>query len=187
MYGVEITVVSNEPASNDLRLERLFDDSGRRFLRYLASRLKDGTDADDLAQEVYLRLLRVDDSVLIRDPRRYALRVATNVAYEWGRLSRHKRVHLGDELLEDRESGVAGPFEQACHAQEFDTLSQALDELSPIRRAVVLLHVRDGLTYSQIAAHVRLSVSMVGKHLALGLAACQETLLAAGHEGGRKK
>lgn len=71
-------------------LEQLFDDAGHRFLSYLATRLKDGTDAQDLSQEVYLRLLRVDDVYLIRDPRRFALRVATNVANEWGRLSRHR-------------------------------------------------------------------------------------------------
>jgi hypothetical protein len=33
----------------DLRPEELFDDSGRKLLRYLAARLRDGTEADDLA------------------------------------------------------------------------------------------------------------------------------------------
>ena len=71
----------------ELRLQELFDESGRRLLRYLAARLRDGTEADDLAQEAYLRLLRMDNAMLIRDPRSFALRVATNVATEWGRLS----------------------------------------------------------------------------------------------------
>jgi RNA polymerase sigma-19 factor, ECF subfamily len=155
-------------------LSRLFDESGRRLLRYLAARLKDGTDADDLAQEVYLRLLRADDVLFIQDPRSFALRVATNVAYEWGRLLRHKAVHTGTELLEEQVSAAPGPLEQVTHAQEMTRLSRALERLSPTRRAIVLLHKRDGLTYEQIAAHVGLSVAMVGKHLAKGLTSCQQ-------------
>lgn len=157
-------------------LDELFDDSGRRLLRYLASRLHDGTEADDLAQEAYLRLLRVDDALLIRDPRSFALKVATNVAAEWGRLSRHRREHLGADVLDEQASEKGGPMEDAAQAQQFNALKRALDRLTPTRRAVVLLHIRDGLTYAQIAEHVRLSVGMVNKHLSLGLEACRLAL-----------
>jgi DNA-directed RNA polymerase specialized sigma24 family protein len=40
----------------------------------------------------------------------------------------------------------------------------------------LLLHFRDGLTYPQIARHVGLSISMVGRHLSLGLEACRQAL-----------
>lgn len=156
--------------------QELFDGAGRRLLRYLAERLHDGTQADDIAQEAYLRLLRVDDALLIRDPRSFALRVATNVANEWGRLSRHRREHVGTDVLQDWESERNGPFEQTLHAQQFKSLARAFDAMTPIRRAVVLLHLRDDLTYSQIAEQVGLSVSMVGKHLHLGLEACRQCL-----------
>lgn len=126
--------------------------------------MQDGTEADDLAQEAYLRLLRVDDALLIQNPRGFALRVATHIAYEWGRLSRHRQKHVGTEPLEELESERTGPFEQATQAQQVRLLRQALDGLTPVRRAVVLLHIRDNLTYAQIAAHVGLSLSMVGKH-----------------------
>jgi RNA polymerase sigma factor (sigma-70 family) len=163
---------------DELRRQELFDDSGRRLLRYLAARLRDGTEADDLAQEAYLRLLRVDDALLIRDPRSFALRVATNVATEWGRLSRHRREHVGTEFLEEQKSERAGPFEQLAHAQQLKSLRRALDSLTPMRRSVVLLNIRDGLTYAQIAAHVGLSISMVNKHLSLGLEVCRQSLAA---------
>jgi RNA polymerase sigma factor (sigma-70 family) len=156
--------------------QKLFDRSGRRLLRYLAARLRDGTDADDLAQEAYLRLLRVDESLVVRDPRSYALRVATNVANEWGRLSRHRREHVGTDFIDEQESERLGPMEQAANAQQVAAVKRALAGMSPTRRAVVLMHIRDGLTYPQIAAQVGLSVSMVGKHLSLGLEACRELL-----------
>ncbi len=154
----------------------LFDHSGRRFLRYLAARLRDGTDADDLAQEAYLRLLRMDENMIMRNPRSFALRVAANVATDWGRLSRHRKEHVGAELLEDQDSEYSDPFEQTLRDQQFKSAQTALDAMTPIRRAVMLLYLRDNLTYAQIAAEVGLSVGMVNKHLSAGLQACRDSL-----------
>jgi len=165
-----------EPHSRRWGDEPLFDAAGRRLLAHLAARLKDGTDADDLAQEVYLRLLRADDALVIQDPRRFAIRVATNVACEWGRLARHQRPHLDEQALAGHAAAGAGPAEQAVLDQELRLLADALEALSPARRAVVLLRVRDGLSYADIAVRMKLSVSMVYKHLSLGLAACQRAL-----------
>jgi RNA polymerase sigma-19 factor, ECF subfamily len=59
------------------------------------------------------------------------------------------------------------------HRQDMQRLSKALDGMTPMSRAVILLHRRDGLTYEQIATHVGISVGMVAKYLAKGLLACQ--------------
>lgn len=40
-------------------------------------------DAEDLAQEVYLRLLRVEDLDAIEQPQAYLYRMARNIAAEW--------------------------------------------------------------------------------------------------------
>ena len=69
-------------SAKDQWLAELFDRSGRDLLRFLASRLPNAADAEDLAQEVYLRLMRIDDVGLIRDPRAFALRVAANRSSE---------------------------------------------------------------------------------------------------------
>lgn len=161
-------------ADDDRWWGRLLDSTDRGFLRLLASRLQDGTDADDLAQEVYLRLLRVDDVQLIREPGEYAMRIASNVAAERGRLSRNRRIHTHMDCLRDQVGADRGPFEQTLHAQEMSVLSSALAGLSPTRRAILLLHKRDGMTYEEIASFVGLSVAMVGKHLAKALKFCAD-------------
>lgn len=166
--------------------ELLADAATRGLLRQLAARLKDGTDADDLAQEVYLRLLRADDALVIRDPRSFALRVASNVACEWGRLARHRRPHLEQAALAGHAAPGATPAEQAELDQQLALCTKALAALTPKRRAVVLMRVRDGLSYAEIAARTGLSVSMVYKHLSLGLVACQQALGVGGEPGGRK-
>lgn len=161
--------------AKDKWLATLVDEAGPHLLRFLASRLADASQAEDLAQEVYLRLLRVDDVGLIRDPRAFALRVAANVAHEWRMLARNRLAHSAD-ALETLIDKAEEPFDTVAQAEQLARLRAALNTLSPTCRAVLLLHRRDGLTYHEIATHVGLSVGMVKKHLARGLATCQQFL-----------
>jgi RNA polymerase sigma-19 factor, ECF subfamily len=156
-------------------ISRLFDESGRELLRYLSRRLGNEADAEDLAQEVYLRLLRVEDVDRIRNRRAFTLRVAANVAHEWRLLSRNRMPHSA-EMLDEQVSPAHDPFDMAVQFQQMKRLSRALSTLSPVCRAVVLLSRREGLTLEQIAPVVGYSVPMVRKHLALGLMVCQEAL-----------
>lgn len=154
----------------------LVSEFGADLQRFLASRLADRSNVEDLAQEVYLRLLRVDNFSLIRDPRAFALRIASNLAHEW-RLKASNRMSHSPEPLEVLEADSGTPFDTISHTEDMKRLSDALTSLPPVCRSVVLLHRRDGLTYEEIAANVHLSVGMVKKHLAKGLAVCQRRLI----------
>src|SRR6185312_14188520 len=55
---------------------------GRRLREYLAGRVRNRSDVPDLAQEVYLRLLRVERPEEIRSPEAYLFTIATNLIYE---------------------------------------------------------------------------------------------------------
>lgn len=153
-------------------LNEFTGESGKRLLRYLAVRLVDAQQADDLAQETYLRLLRVDEDAVIQEPRAYALRVAANVAHEWRSLARNRLPH-SSEPLETliAESDPDRMFEQR---ERIEQLNAALETLSPNCRAVLLLHRRDKLTREQIAKTMGISVGMVKKHLTQGLAVCRQ-------------
>lgn len=166
----------------------------RSFLERLAAQLKDGTQADDLAQEVYLRLLRSNRGLFIQDPRRYAIRVASNVAIEWARLARHQRPHLQETTLDSYEAPQVSPEEQADLDQQLASVDKALAAMTPARRAAVLMRLRDGSTHAEIAARLGVSESMVYKHLTLGLDACRKALgegskeaVAQGRRGARKE
>ncbi len=54
------------PKPNEKLVESLFAARGDDLLRYLTSRLPNGEDAKDLAQEAYLRLLRHPEPYLFR-------------------------------------------------------------------------------------------------------------------------
>ena len=65
--------------------------------RYLRRRLPGRIDAEDLAQEVYVRLLRVEQIEHIKEPQAYLYRVASNVAQEWRMRAVRVRGPLGSD------------------------------------------------------------------------------------------
>lgn len=145
---------------------------GDDLLRFLRARMANPADAEELAQEVYLRLLRMRDPRRIRNRRAYVLRVAANVAYEWNLLARNRLHHSsGDlEMLRDGRDVVR----DVVVLEETQLLQRALQRLSPRCRAVLLMKRRDGLTQREIAEQMGISVSMVKKFLARGLSVCQQ-------------
>jgi RNA polymerase sigma-70 factor (ECF subfamily) len=144
---------------------------GSDLLRFLQARLPCVHDAEDLAQEVYLRLMRVTDRERIRNPRAYVLRVAANVVHEWRLLARNRLTHSADPL-DHLPDGLDTVSEAEIQRQSRE-LEAALCTLSPKCRAVVLMHRRDHYTYEEIAGKLGISVSMVKKYLVKGLAVCQ--------------
>ena len=63
-------------------VERLFADHGSSLQAFLYKRVRRRPDAADLAQEVYLRMLRVPDMDHVRNPEAYLYAVASNLAKE---------------------------------------------------------------------------------------------------------
>jgi RNA polymerase sigma-70 factor (ECF subfamily) len=66
-------------------VRELFIESRPELLRYLAFRVRDAAESEELAQEVYLRMMRLDQVHLIRNPRAYLFRVAASVLADRGR------------------------------------------------------------------------------------------------------
>lgn len=157
---------------HDRWLHDLVTEVGADLLRFLRRQLSHGDHAQDLAQEVFLRLMRVEDVGLIRNPRAYTIRVAAHIAQEWRMLARNRMPHSDEALTELIVEG-GDPAVAAEQAQEIEQLERTLSTLHPKCRAVLLMHRRDGMTYNEIAAELSISVAMVKKHLAKGLAACQ--------------
>src|SRR5688572_15644429 len=64
-------------------VQRIAADFGVDLLRFLSRRVRNRSDARDVAQEAYVRLLRLDRQELIRDPQPYVYRLAANLVHEF--------------------------------------------------------------------------------------------------------
>lgn len=139
----------------------------RRPLRHwLSSRSAvPAADIDDLAQEVFLRLLRYSDDIAVDNPQGYLFRIAANVASEWRERARHRRPH-DDSWLEELQIEPADEPENAVARNLANKQIQlAVKRLPPRQREVLLLHVNDGLTYKQIAEKLGLTYRVVLRDL----------------------
>ncbi len=142
-----------------------------RFLirQALAQRLNRAADIDDLAQEVYLRLLRVPRPDLVRNPQAYLYRVAINVAEEWRARAAQSCDHSSEALQNlSAHDDLEGDASQHQRAQ---AVQRALEALPDASRTAVVLHVRDGMTYEEVAQHMGVSRRAVKRYVAKGYAA----------------
>jgi RNA polymerase sigma-70 factor (ECF subfamily) len=162
-------------AKPDPLVQRFAATFGADFLRFLGRRVRNRADARDVAQEAYVRLLRLDRKELIRDPRSYIYRLAANLVHEIELKRRTDDARLTRWTLE--RGGDDHAVESMAEAMTLRArIDDALAQLTPKCRAVVILHRRDGMTYDEIAKRLDISSSMVKKYLATGLRHCRSQL-----------
>jgi RNA polymerase sigma factor (sigma-70 family) len=151
---------------------------GQRLRRFLLARVRNTADASDLVQEVYLRLLRVEDHETIRMPEAYVFALANHVLYQY-RL-RQRRAFEPTELLEVLAEAQTAfqndPLAQSETQQRIEELEAVLMEMSPKARATLIMHQRDGLTLEQIGHQLGVSRPMAKKYLAKALLRCRQAL-----------
>jgi RNA polymerase sigma-70 factor (ECF subfamily) len=151
---------------------------GRRLQRFLAARLRNAGDAPDLAQEVYLRLLRVDKHEVIRNPEAYMFTVASHLLNEHTlrQSAAPVVVDLGEIFTELHTAAEHDPAEQVERQQRVQDLEQAMEKLPAKAQAALLLHRRDGYTLDEVGERLGVSRAMAKKYLARALVHCQRRL-----------
>lgn len=148
------------------RFAQWFKDWRKPVRHWLSRRASvPAAELDDLAQEVFLRLLRYSEQTAVENPLGYLLRIAGNVASEWRERARvskpHQQSWLDDLLIEPDEE----PENWACQAGTNQRVQAAVDRLPRRQREVLLLRVNEGLTYKQIAARLGLTQRSVLRDL----------------------
>ena len=143
--------------------------------RFLMRRLRCADHAQDLAQEAYMRLLRVEDAEIVRQPQAYLYRIASNLAYEFKLRERREPVTFNSDVVEQLAEHPEGPIvdEMGEHVDASQQLEYVLMQLPPMYRAVFVLRKRDGLSYAEIATSLELSVHTVKKYLARAVVKCR--------------
>jgi RNA polymerase sigma-70 factor (ECF subfamily) len=135
-------------------------------------------DAEDLTQEVYLRLLRTDDYAAIDNPEAYLFTIARNLLIERSLRDRRESERLTfADPLHIPESTLEIPAEhEADHKAQLRVLREAIDDLKDPLKAALLMAYEEELTYSQIAERLNVHRSMVGKYLAQAIDLCRQRL-----------
>jgi RNA polymerase sigma factor (sigma-70 family) len=155
-----------------LSVSALFRQYHRPLLAWLRQRLSVSADADDVAQETWIRLMRYEGAAGIASPKSMLYTVAAHVACDQERMSKARRksfhVSIDDEDFDipSREPSVEQVVEGA---DTYQKVCKKIERLPPKCRQVFLLSRMHGMTYPQIAEHCGISVKMVEKHISHAL------------------
>jgi RNA polymerase sigma factor (sigma-70 family) len=164
--------------ANNVLVERLFLAHKDALRRYFARRVRRRSDAEELAQEVYLRLLRVADADAVRNPEGYLYAIAANLIKEHAMQQYISRNCVALEDAGFPEVLSEGP----SHSDIVDTarrakrLRQVLQQLPVKCQAAVVMRHWHGLSYEEIAQTLDISVNMVKKYLVHALAHCRRRM-----------
>lgn len=157
----------------------LVQQHGQRLRRFLASRLRYGApDVEDLVQEVFLRLLRIDHHETIRSPESYLYMVAFHVLHQHllRRAAAPEAVEITALINELESAPQDDPVAQAEMHQQLQDLQGALRQLPAKAQAVLLLHRRDGYSLEEIGAQLGFSRANAAKYLSKALLHCRQYL-----------
>lgn len=159
-------------------VEKLFTEHYASLLVFFSRRVRPRSEAADLAQEVYLRMLRVSEPEAIRNPEGYLFTVANNLAKEHAVLERRRASAVDiDEAGADASLQTLPMYEKDLDGmQRRSRLHTVLAQLSPKCRAAVVLQYSQDLTYQEIAARLNVSPNMVKKYLAQALMHCRRRM-----------
>lgn len=159
-------------------LYRQYYDELRRFL---SSKLRNREDADEIAQEAFVRMLALEDGYHVRHPRGFLYRTALNLTVDAYRNSQPSAEQVDEASpAEDLPSETPGPESIVYGQQRLGQLKQAIDELPPKCRQAFLLHKFENRSYVEIAVEMGISKNMVEKHIIKAIAHCRRSLDAAG-------
>ncbi|EPL07250.1 ECF subfamily RNA polymerase sigma factor [Pseudomonas sp. CF161] len=156
-----------------LSFQEHYDD----LLKFLTRRMSDRQRAADVAQETYLKLLKVDQTLAVHNDRSFIFRVAGNLAIDTLRREQRLAANHSDGK-EHAESVDPAPVPEAVllAKERLALLDDALQLLSTNARQALLLNRIEGLTQAQIAVRLGVSESMVAKYIGQALRHCRDWL-----------
>lgn len=146
------------------------------LIRFFTLRLRSAAAAEDVVQDIYLRLAALDPGTEIHNPVGYLYRLGSNLMLD--RLRGERRTAVRDASWRDSNRTLVGSeeiadepsAEQAVAArQRLDAIVAVLKELPQQTQRVFRMHKFDGMTHPEVAQALGISRSAVEKHVMAAL------------------
>jgi RNA polymerase sigma factor (sigma-70 family) len=171
-------------------LRRLLVDDYHGLRERLARRFGSIDFAGEVLHEAWLRLDREEagaSTAVLHNPRAYLYRIALNIATDRRRAER-VRLNVGEiEAIHRHARDDLDPARIAEARLELEALAQAINDLPPRRRAVLIAARLEGVPYKEIAARLGVTVRVVDRELGLALDHLAKCLENGGNAGGGKR
>ncbi|TBV12416.1 sigma-70 family RNA polymerase sigma factor [Stutzerimonas kirkiae] len=153
------------------QIETIYEDHHSWLQGWLRQRLGNTSDAADLAQDTFLRLLASRRRELVDDPRALLRYIARGLVIDLWRRREVERAYL-QSIAHLPEAQI--PSEEARHLiiDSLLRIEAMLAGMPELTRQVFAMAQFDGLGHQLIADHLGISLSTVRRHLRKALIAC---------------
>jgi len=177
--------------ANRQAVERAYREHGEGLYRYAVMVLTDEEAAQDVIQQVFMRLLGMGERVLaVESLAGYLRRAVRNGCYDALRRGRGQEAVNGQAILESvGEQGLGAderealeralralPAEQRLGADEREALERALRALPAEQREVVHMKVYEGKTFREMAGALGVSANTAASRYRYAMAKLRERL-----------
>jgi len=162
--------------------DEVWKDLNERFrgplTAYFHRRLREGGDAEDLAQEVFVRLAARPDRHNGLTLEAYVFTIASSVLTDWRRSRNSRRAGMHQGLVDNDENVTVPsilvedrtPERVLAGKDALKDLEKGLAELSDRTREIFLLVRMEHIQHRDIARQFGISVSAVEKHVLKAIA-----------------
>ena len=134
------------------QLLRLLDEYGVRLHALLAKIAVRPEVADELLQELFLKLRRATGFAEAPHPEQYLFRAAINLAFDWRK--RDRRWAASVPLTGEESSSQLSPVEQTIHNEDLERIMSAVERLPVTDRDLVVMRFLHGSPYEELAVHL---------------------------------
>lgn len=163
--------------SGQAEIIQLYDEASPELVRLLRYKLGNHQDAEEVVQDAFEKLCRLEERKDIEDRRKYFFAMANRMA-----LNVLRRRHVENNYLLEQQNISAvesgsnfSPEAIAGHNEKLSLIKAALRALPQKTRHVFLLHRFEGYTYPEIAEQLGLSRKSIEYHMNRALTAVIET------------
>jgi len=162
----------SKKAAEDGPLVQAFFEKRDSLLLFLASRTRCMATAEDLIQDLYLKLASMDAGADVRAPTALLYRMAANLMIDHVRSTQRSSRRAGQWRMETRallsgEDIVEEPpaDEVVVAKQRIRQLAEAVAALPPQMGRAFRLHKLEGMSQAETARAMGVSVKMVEQHI----------------------
>ena len=142
-------------------IDQLYRDERSSLVRFFARNRSAAHEAEDLAQETFLRIARIGGASSIARPASYLRQIGRNLLRDRA-LSAEQR-HMAPEADVEQARSDIDELGRLEARDSLRRLEAAMHHLKPRSRDIFLAHRLDGMTYVEIAEQTGLSVKRVEK------------------------
>jgi len=167
-FDYEFELLKRLQSGDQLAFEALYQNYSKEIYRKLVKMVKNVTLAEELTQDVFVKIWNKREVITIDQPFRYYLLTLTNniVNDFYRKVARDRK--LQDEIIA-ASTELYNPTEDHIYYKESkELMDEAIDSLPPQQKLVFKMCKMEGKSYDEVSKLLGISTSTISNHIVKG-------------------